>query len=179
MLLCHTFQGFYIFWGNGLGTAFLGHLINDQCIMCVANIKWTVGCFSCGFGNALEPLEWAKTLMSRCFKIFRYFRRYTQNWMQKWTFLQKWRAHNWSSIKVLHYRPLQHFDRPNLSELWQKCDWRDFWSFLGLFFAGLPVCRFAGLPVCKLRLEEGVIRNVVKIKSYLDKTWKITSFKWK
>ena len=83
-LLCHTFQGFYIFWGNGLGTAFLGHLINDQCIMCVANIKWTVGCFSCGFGNALEPLEWAKTLMSRCFKIFRYFRRYMQNWMQKW-----------------------------------------------------------------------------------------------
>ena len=139
MLLCHTFQGFYIFWGNGLGTAFLGHLINDQCIMCVANIKWTVGCFSCGFGNALEPLEWAKTLMSRCFKIFRYFRRYMQNWMQKWTFLQKWRAHNWSSIKVLHYRPLQHFDRPNLSELWQKCDWRDFWSFLGLFFAGIVI----------------------------------------
>ena len=139
MLLCHTFQGFYIFWGNGLGTAFLGHLINDQCIMCVANIKWTVGCFSCGFGNALEPLEWAKTWMSRCFKIFRYFWRYMQNWMQKWTFLQKWRAQNWSSIKILHYRPLQHFDRPNLSELWQKCDWRDFWSFLGLFFAGIVI----------------------------------------
>ena len=93
MLLCHTFQGFYIFWGNGLGTAFLGHLINDQCIMCVANIKWTVGCFSCGFGNALEPLEWAKTLMSRCFKIFRYFRRYTQNLMQKWFFFAKNEEH--------------------------------------------------------------------------------------
>ena len=91
------------------------------------------------FGNALEPLEWAKTLMSRCFKIFRYFRRYMQNWMQKWTFLQKWRAQNRSSIKILHYRPLQHADRPNLSELWQKCDWRDFWSFLGLFFAAIVI----------------------------------------
>ena len=59
---------------------------------------------------------------------------FTQNWMQKWTFLQKRRAQNWSSIKLLHYRPLQHADRPKLSELWQKCDWSDFWPFLGLFF---------------------------------------------
>ena len=46
--------------------------------------------------------------------------------MQKWTFLQKWRAQNWSSIKIFHYRPLQHADRPKLSELWQNCDWHDF-----------------------------------------------------
>ena len=60
-----------------------------------------------------------------------------QNWMKKWIFLQKLKRQHWSSIKILHYRPLQHADRPKLSELWQNCYWHDFWSFLGVFFAAI------------------------------------------
>ena len=125
---------FHVFGYNFLNFCpFVASQSPQQCRLCDANKKESVGCFSRGLG--IPGTHWmSKNVNGEMFSNFRIVSTLHANWIQKWTFLQKLKTQNWSSIKILHYRPLQHADRPKLRKLWQKCHWRKFWPFLGVFF---------------------------------------------
>ena len=85
------------------------------------------------FGDPWNPLNEQK-VNGEMFSNFRIVSTLHANWIQKWTFLQKLKTQNWFSIKILHYRPLQHADRPKLSELWQKMRLKWFLAIFRVIF---------------------------------------------